>query len=120
MINRLLPDSIGISVSYPLPGTPFFEKVNAQLKEKANWTDSNELSLMFKNTFPPSFYKQLYRYVHKSYHAHIGFESLRKILSGESSQGLAGLRKVASLAYYLPASFLSRQKLNLIEMKASL
>lgn len=120
MINRLLPDEIGISVSYPLPGTPFYKKVAVQLKEKANWTDSNELSLMFKNTFPPSFYRQLHRYVHKSYHVHLAFESLRKILSGEASPGYTTLRKVASLAYYLPASFLSRQKLHLIEMKASL
>jgi hypothetical protein len=31
MINELLPFEIGISVSYPLPGTVFFEKV------KMNW-----------------------------------------------------------------------------------
>ncbi|MBS1933583.1 MAG: B12-binding domain-containing radical SAM protein, partial [Bacteroidetes bacterium] len=49
MINDLLPYEIGISVSYPLPGTAFFENVKAELAQKANWTDSNELALMFKN-----------------------------------------------------------------------
>ena len=32
MINRLLPHEIGISVSYPLPGTVFYEKVKTQLQ----------------------------------------------------------------------------------------
>ena len=34
MINELLPSEIGISVSYPLPGTVFYEKVKAELKKK--------------------------------------------------------------------------------------
>src|SRR6201999_1965582 len=46
MINRLLPDSLGISVSYPLPGTVFYERVRSEMKEKTNWTDSDELQLM--------------------------------------------------------------------------
>ena len=43
MIKTLMPDNIGISVSYPLPGTVFHERVKSELKEKANWTDSDEL-----------------------------------------------------------------------------
>jgi hypothetical protein len=50
MINELLPYEIGISVSYPLPGTGFYEKVKSDLKEKTNWTDSDELALMFRNS----------------------------------------------------------------------
>ena len=46
MINSLLPHEIGISVSYPLPGTLFYEKVKTELKEKSNWTDSDEMALM--------------------------------------------------------------------------
>ena len=34
MINELLPYEIGISVSYPLPGTVFYEKVKLILKKK--------------------------------------------------------------------------------------
>ena len=62
-----MPDDIGISVSYPLPGTLFYEKVKNDLKEKTNWTDSDELMLMFKNTYSPSFYKTLHRYTHSIY-----------------------------------------------------
>ena len=50
-----MPHDIGISVSYPLPGTGFYEKVQEQLKEKSNWTHSDELALMFHNTYQPFF-----------------------------------------------------------------
>ena len=34
------PDDIGVSVSYPLPGTTFYQRVQAQLGQKQNWVDS--------------------------------------------------------------------------------
>jgi len=51
MINELLPYELGISVSYPLPGTVFFRKVKNELVNKTNWKDSDELALMFSNTY---------------------------------------------------------------------
>ncbi len=67
MLLETMPDDIGASVSYPLPGTGFYEKVKSELATKSNWTDSDELALMFKNTYSPEFYKRLHRYVHKRY-----------------------------------------------------
>jgi radical SAM superfamily enzyme YgiQ (UPF0313 family) len=67
MINELLPHDIGISVSYPLPGTKFHERVKNELKEKSNWKDSDDLHLMFSNSYSPEFYKHLHRYVHAVY-----------------------------------------------------
>jgi len=67
MVEKLVPADIGISVSYPLPGTKFYDKVKEQLGTKTNWTDSDELALMFSNTYKPEFYKQLHRYVHAFY-----------------------------------------------------
>lgn len=67
MLRRLMPDEIGVSVSYPLPGTRFYEKVREELKEKANWTDSDEMAMMFHGTYEPEFYKRLHRYVHTYY-----------------------------------------------------
>ncbi len=64
LVKDTMPDDIGISVSYPLPGTLFYEKVRHDLILKANWTDSDELALMFKNTYPPAFYKILHRLTH--------------------------------------------------------
>jgi len=115
MINELLPYEIGISVSYPLPGTVFFDRVKSELKEKANWTDSDELQLMFKNTFTSAFYKQLHRYVHKSYRKHIAWENIKKIFSHPSIITPAIIKKAASIIYYVPSAFIARQKLNTLE-----
>lgn len=79
MVNRLLPHDIGISVSYPLPGTKFYDKVKDQLKEKTNWTDSDDLHLMFKNTYSPEFYKHLHGFVHYTYRAKQAGHYLRKL-----------------------------------------
>ena len=65
MVKNLMPDEIGASVSYPLPGTKFFEIVKTQLVSKQNWTDSDDLDLMYDGTFSKSYYKKLHRYVHK-------------------------------------------------------
>ena len=115
MINELLPYEIGISVSYPLPGTLFYEKVKTDLKEKANWADSDELALMFRNTYQPAFYKQLHRYVHKTYRMHIAIENIKQILKKPVTATASTFRKAASLVYYAPATFLAKQKLSLLE-----
>lgn len=64
MVKQLMPYDIGISVSYPLPGTVFYNNVKEQLTSKQNWTDSDELLVMFRGTFSANYYKQLQRWVH--------------------------------------------------------
>jgi len=115
MINKLLPYSIGISVSYPLPGTIFYEKVKADLDKKANWTDSDELKLMFRNTYQPAFYKQLHRYTQKNHRMHLSYEYVKRAIKNPAFLSLIALRKVASLFYYVPAVFLAKLKLNALE-----
>lgn len=115
MINRLLPYEIGISVSYPLPGTGFYEKVKNQLKAKTNWTDSDELALLFRNTYQPAFYKQLHRYVHKSYRKHLAFENLRQLFRQPVKINLTVIKKILSGCYYIPAAFIEKRKLQLLE-----
>jgi radical SAM superfamily enzyme YgiQ (UPF0313 family) len=115
MINKLLPSELGISVSYPLPGTGFYEKVKDQLKEKSNWTDSDELALMFRNTYQPSFYKQLHQYVHKSFRKRLAFYNLRLLLKKPFKANTAILRKALSCVYLVPSVFLSQIKLKQLE-----
>ena len=93
MINQLLPYEIGISVSYPLPGTVFYEKVKSQLVNKTNWKDSDELALMFSNTYQPAFYKQLHRYVHKSYRKHLAFENFKQLIFTPFRSNASGIKK---------------------------
>lgn len=115
MINELLPFEIGISVSYPLPGTLFYEKVKTELKKKTNWTDSNEMALMFQNTFPPSYYKQLHRYVHQNYRKHLAKNALIKLMHKPALTDLKILKKAVSLFYHTPAAFIAGLKLRQLE-----
>jgi anaerobic magnesium-protoporphyrin IX monomethyl ester cyclase len=115
MINELLPFEIGISVSYPLPGTSFYEKVKADLKKKTNWTDSDEMALMFHNTFPPSYYKQLHKYVHRNYHKHLAKNSLMKLIRNPFGANFKSLRKALAVFYYAPATFIEGLRLRKLE-----
>lgn len=56
-VRATRPDDIGISFSYPLPGTVFYERVRDQLGAKRNWTDSDDLCIMFKATYTTDFYR---------------------------------------------------------------
>jgi radical SAM superfamily enzyme YgiQ (UPF0313 family) len=59
MVREVVPHDIGISVSYPLPGTRFHQIVSSQIGEKANWSDSGDLSMMFHGAFSSEFYRAL-------------------------------------------------------------
>lgn len=115
MINELLPYEIGISVSYPLPGTAFFDKVKSQLVNKTNWKDSDELALMFSNTYQPAFYRQLHRYVHKSYRKHIALDNLKQLLAKPFAVQPGAIKKALSALYYLPAAYADKLKLKKLE-----
>ena len=51
------PDEIGVSVSYPLPGTPFHETVRAQLDGRRNWEETDSLEMLFHGTYTTEFYR---------------------------------------------------------------
>lgn len=64
MVRNTLPDQIGISVSYPLPGTPFYDMVRMQLGDKTHWVDSDDLAMMFQGTYQSPFYRHLHKLLH--------------------------------------------------------
>ncbi len=57
LVRETRPDDIGISFSYPLPGTVFYERVREDLGHKRNWTDSDDLCIMFKAAYATDFYR---------------------------------------------------------------
>jgi anaerobic magnesium-protoporphyrin IX monomethyl ester cyclase len=69
MVLDLMPSMLGISVSYPLPGTAFYEKVRQELSIKSNWIDSADLDMMYHNTYPSGYYRLLHTFLHKRYRA---------------------------------------------------
>ena len=56
LVRRTRPYDIGVSVSYPLPNTVFYQKVQAELGSKRNWTDSDDLCVMFTAEYQDVFY----------------------------------------------------------------
>jgi anaerobic magnesium-protoporphyrin IX monomethyl ester cyclase len=65
LIEQAAPDDIGVSVSYPLPGTKFYEQVKAQLGEKTHWQDSDDLSMMFRGAYDSEFYRRVRDLLHE-------------------------------------------------------
>src|SRR6202050_2714332 len=59
------PDEIGVSVSYPLPGTKFYELVKAQMRAKTHWQESNDLEMMFHGTYTSDFYRSIRDLLHE-------------------------------------------------------
>jgi len=81
MVRRLKPDDIGISVSYPLPGTAFYDHVQNQMGKKTNWKDSDDLDPMYPSPYRPEFYKVLHRRVHAEFRMR---QAIKKGVRGRS------------------------------------
>ena len=82
LIRETKPDDIGVSLSYPLPGTVFYERVREQLGAKRNWVNSDDLCIIHTATYTDEFY-----------------HALRDALHAEVTAGfsVAGSRQYASL-----------------------
>ncbi|MGB6306984.1 MAG: radical SAM protein [Steroidobacteraceae bacterium] len=65
LLDAAHPDEIGVSVSYPLPGTRFYELVKAQLRGKTHWQESNDLEMMFQGTYTSDFYRAVRDLLHE-------------------------------------------------------
>jgi anaerobic magnesium-protoporphyrin IX monomethyl ester cyclase len=65
LIARAAPDDIGVSVSYPLPGTTFYEQVKAELGQKTHWQDSGDLAMMFRGAYDSEFYRRVRDLLHE-------------------------------------------------------
>lgn len=109
LLKRAVPSDIGISVSYPLPGTRFFDIVKSQLSNKTNWTDSDELAMMFTNTYSSEFYKQLHRYVHAYYRC------IRAENSINNHNNIASFKTLMKLPYYNWLAKTELKRLNKIQ-----
>lgn len=64
MVRQTLPDDIGVSVSYPLPGTRFYDIVAARMGSKSHWNDSADLAMMYRGEYATGFYRALADAIH--------------------------------------------------------
>ena len=90
MVRDLMPDDIGISVSYPLPGTKFYDRVVSQMGDKKNWTNSDDFEMMFNGEYTSDFYRVLHKRIHKEFRT-------RQILL----EPLKNFKRLWKLPYYV-------------------
>ena len=64
LVREERPDEIGVSVSYPLPGTRFYEMVREQVGRKQNWEDTDDLAMLFRGTYASDFYRTVRDLLH--------------------------------------------------------
>jgi anaerobic magnesium-protoporphyrin IX monomethyl ester cyclase len=88
LLSAAQPDDVGVSVSYPLPGTRFHELVKAQLGPKTHWQDSDDLAMMFQGTYKSEFY----RAVRDLLHDQVSLQTLDSATraSGDARRSLEG------------------------------
>ena len=114
MVHDCRPDDIGVSVSYPLPGTRFYESVKQQLGAKQNWNDSEDLAMMFQGSFVPDFYRTLHRVAHKRLRAWQAEDLATKAFRERRWIPRSGLRRLLAGGYHkLTLPIMERRLLSL-------
>jgi len=93
MVRATRPEDIGVSVSYPLPGTKFFEQVKMQIGQKTNWSDSDDLSMMFQGAYTDEFYHAL----HDALHAQVDASNASSQMEGTTAPAEALWNNVVRL-----------------------
>lgn len=95
LVRGTLPDEIGVSVSYPLPGTAFHARVAAQLRDDDRWRDSRDLAMLFEGAFDTDFYRRLHSLLHEELEARRGLLSAER--SGDSGAEAVERDRIAGI-----------------------
>jgi len=111
MMRTIAPDDIGMSVSYPLPGTKFYESVKLQLGEKQNWIDSADLAMMYHGPFSTDFYRQLHLVLHKEFRLRRAVRNLQYALTRPLTLRPARIQEGAVSLYRIATLPIARWKL---------
>ncbi len=115
MVRDCMPDEIGISVSYPLPGTKFYDQVKQQLSSKQNWVVSEDLDLMFQGEFVPDFYRKLHTVVHKQFSIWRGRNRLREMIARPLVVDREAVRHILGMLYHTATLPIERRSLLALE-----
>lgn len=105
LVREADPDDIGMSVSYPLPGTRFHEAVRQQLGSRKNWRDSDDLAMLYHGPFSTRFYRRLHTVLHREFRLRKAWRSLRQ---------RPNLRQAGRLVYNLLTLPFARLQLRLL------
>jgi radical SAM superfamily enzyme YgiQ (UPF0313 family) len=110
LTRELEPSDIGVSVSYPLPGTRFHDRVRRELGHKQNWIDSSDLSTMYRATYAPEVYREVHGLVHHEFRARKSKNALTALARSPWAMRPGHLRRAASWIYNRAALALARRR----------
>ena len=110
LTRELEPHDIGVSVSYPLPGTRFYDRVQRELGHKQNWIDSSDLSTMYRATYAPEVYREVHGLVHHEFRARKSKHALTALARAPWAMRPGHLRRAASWIYNRAALALTRRR----------
>jgi anaerobic magnesium-protoporphyrin IX monomethyl ester cyclase len=122
LVRNCRPDDIGMSVSYPLPGTKFHKAVGEQLGLQQNWVDSGDLAMMYNGPFSTAFYRKLHTVLHHEFRMRNAWTAL----TGRQNRGSRlssrrdrrpkdrRLRSLAGIVYHGAALPLARLQLEIL------
>jgi anaerobic magnesium-protoporphyrin IX monomethyl ester cyclase len=112
MVRDCKPDDIGMSVSYPLPGTKFYERVKQELGVKQHWVDSNDLDMLYHGPFSTDFYRQLHVVLHKEFRMRRGWDEVCRAVRQPKSLTRRHLRRLGAAAFNLATLPPARRRLH--------
>jgi radical SAM superfamily enzyme YgiQ (UPF0313 family) len=119
MVRDCRPDDIGVSVSYPLPGTPFFDRVRDQLRRE-NWIDSSDLAMLYEGPYTTVFYRRLHGMLHREFRARKYLSELLGLAHRPVRLRPRHLRRAATgLAYWLRLLLVDRPLIKLQSRRGS-
>jgi radical SAM superfamily enzyme YgiQ (UPF0313 family) len=119
MVEACEPDDIGVSVSYPLPGTKFHERVRDEMRTQENWRDSDDLAMLYRGPFNTAFYRQLHTVLHKAFRARKAWRELKGLARRPGELHRGHLRKGAAMAYHGLTLPLARWRLNRLDGRSN-
>jgi anaerobic magnesium-protoporphyrin IX monomethyl ester cyclase len=83
--------------------------------EKQNWTDSEDLAMMFQGSYPPDFYRVLHRVAHKRLRAWQAKDIAARLFRERQWIPRTGLRRLLAGGYHSLTLPLVERRLDALE-----
>ena len=84
----------------------------AGLHEKRNWSDSDDLAMMFAGTYSSAYYKILHRYIHNRYRIQRGINQVKDWIKQPRIPMALDLKRIASMVFHFPFALINAFQLH--------
>ena len=92
-------------------------RVKTQLGQKQNWSDSNDLAMLYQGPYTTPFYRQVHKVLHKEFRMRKHAAELGRALKHPDRLGRKHLRQSLVAAYYAATLPWDRLRLSRLEKR---